>query len=115
MHAPLCRVILFVADVEQSVEFYGRVLGLSPLGPVNPEWTELDARTTRLALHKKRPFDPSGLGAPVKIAFLVQDFATERDRLAELGIELFNEFEWDGCHFADFHDLDGNSIQICTR
>lgn len=59
MPVQLKYVIQFVADMEQSVQFYRDTLGFS-LRFQSPEWTEFETGTTLLALHPASQANPPG-------------------------------------------------------
>ena len=123
MPAHIHRVILFVADIPKTAEFYTRAFGLVPVhDEVTSEiWLELDASGFRLALHQA--FGPDGpcqtpTGAPDnphKIVFLAEDVAAKRDALIALGVEMDDIHVFGEMQYCDGTDPEGHRFQIANR
>jgi predicted enzyme related to lactoylglutathione lyase len=90
-------------DFDESVRFYGDVLGL-PAGKLT------------LAI-----MDPAAFGAEFKplglpIAFQVDDVAAARERLEAEGVEFVSDIIDSGvCHQAIFRDPAGNQLDLHHR
>jgi catechol 2,3-dioxygenase-like lactoylglutathione lyase family enzyme len=71
MAVELAYIMLFVADMDQTILFYRDVLGFNLLFQ-SPEWTEFATGETRLALHPATAENPAG---KIQIGFHVEDLA----------------------------------------
>lgn len=119
--APLITGVDFVAvpaqDFEESVRFYGEVLGLE----AGKRWgnmpgAEFQAGNLTLAI-----MDPTAFGQEFKphglpIAFQVDDVAASRAQLEERGVKFVSDLIDSGvCHQAIFLDPAGNSLSLHHR
>jgi catechol 2,3-dioxygenase-like lactoylglutathione lyase family enzyme len=104
-------------DFDESVRFYGDVLGL----PAGKRWgnmpgAEFQAGNLTLAI-----MDPAAFGAEFKplglpIAFQVDDVAAARERLEAEGVEFVSDIIDSGvCHQAIFRDPAGNQLDLHHR
>lgn len=104
---------VWVTDLDESVEWYGR-LGIEP-GPRYATWQrmELDG-DTQFALHQgMREPGPS----TAVIAFRVDDLKQRIEELAGHGIEPIdpNITDTGAVRFVTYRDPDGNEIQVLER
>lgn len=104
---------VWVTDLDESVEWYGR-LGIEP-GPRYATWQRMElGGDTQFALHQ-------GLREPgpstAVIAFRVDDLEKKIAELAEAGIEPVDPTITDtsAVRFVTYHDPDGNEIQVLER
>jgi len=104
-------------DFDDSVRFYGEVLGLEP----GKRWgsmpvAEFQAGNLTLAI-----MEPTAFGAEFKplglpIAFQVDDVAAARERLEAEGVEFISDIIDSGvCHQAIFRDPAGNQLDLHHR
>ncbi len=89
--------MLFVKDLDRMVAFYAGTLGLKPIEETRLDnWVEFDSGGARFSLHAipaeianqieiSSPPKPRETGA-VKLSFETGDAASERRRLAALGV-----------------------------
>jgi catechol 2,3-dioxygenase-like lactoylglutathione lyase family enzyme len=106
-----------VTDMERSVEWYGRTLGLAQIGHGGFPEFQLGENVS-LYLMKlesverewKAPHD-----AP--IALRVADVDDARQELEQKGVEFFGgpTFDTGVCHMAHFRDPDGNVFMLHRR
>ena len=119
--APFITGVDFVAvpakDFEESVRFYGEVLGLE----AGKRWgnmpgAEFQAGNLTLAI-----MDPTAFGQEFKphslpIALQVDDVAAARERLEGEGVKFVTDIIDSGvCHQAIFHDPAGNQLDLHHR
>jgi catechol 2,3-dioxygenase-like lactoylglutathione lyase family enzyme len=86
-----CNVTVMVADMERSIEFYTRALGL-PLGfRAGNEWAQIEAPGLTIGLHPAREL-PSTVDASghqsMSLGFGVQDLAATITQLRQRGVAL---------------------------
>jgi catechol 2,3-dioxygenase-like lactoylglutathione lyase family enzyme len=109
----LVEVVLYVRDMPRAVSFYREVLGLA-VDDQSPHWTTFRTGACTLALHASED-RRVGSGEPDP-TFLVADAATERARLALLGVEVSELREpAAGVQVFDVRDPDGNRVSIESR
>jgi predicted enzyme related to lactoylglutathione lyase len=107
-----------VRDLARADEFYGRTLGLRRNPNSSGRWVEYEVREFTLALVSPevmgRDFEPRPHQMP--IALRVPDVAEAKRTLEGAGVE-FNGHVIDSgvCRIADFHDPDGNALQLHRR
>ena len=115
MIGSVSRIILFVEDVVAVAAFYRDRLGLSVVGEVDAGWTELNAGTINIALHKAGWHPSSGDGSPAKIVFQVEDVARAKAALEADGVAMSDIVAWEGIQFCDGRDPADNPFQISSR
>ena len=115
MIGSLFRVMLFVKDVPGVAAFYRDVMGLSVIGEIDPEWTELDAGGCRIALHKAYGHGEGGEGSPVKIVFQCNDVPGTKAALEAKGVKMTDITAAHGVQYCDGGDPAGNRFQISNR
>jgi catechol 2,3-dioxygenase-like lactoylglutathione lyase family enzyme len=118
---PFITGVDFVAvparDFDESVRFYGEVLGL----PAGKRWgnmpgAEFQAGNLTLAI-----MEPTAFGAEFKphslpVAFQVDDVAAARERLEAEGVEFVGDILDSGvCHQTFFRDPAGNQLDLHHR
>ena len=113
----LKRAMLFVKDLPSMARFYGDTLGLNPIPETRTDsWIEFE---TGFALHAIPPHIADGIeilspprpreNHPIKLAFAVDDLASECERLEGLGVKTI-QTRWGTC---DAVDPEGNIFQLC--
>lgn len=101
------RVNVMVADMDKSVEFYTKKLGLTLLNQYGPNYAEVQAPDLLIGLHPKS--DKTTMGDNISIGFGTKVFDKQVKELKSLGIDV--ELEVDGwIRLAYFKDLDGNVL-----
>ena len=113
---PLARgldyVYYWVADMDRALGFYRGVLGLQPVGPVNPGWTEFDLDGRRFALHGA----VGGEHVPPKggtVAFRVERLDDARIVLERHGVAIVHEGQaGPAVRFLSVLDPDGNTVDL---
>ena len=128
--AGLLETCLYVDDMERSRDFYGRVLGLSPLFTedrisvfrmLNGTVLILFARGSTLEAVTTPggtipPHDGSG---PIHFALAIPDGSLEtwRDHLMACGVSIESEVTWSKGrgHSLYFRDPDGHAAELATR
>jgi len=112
---PISRVMLFVRDVPKVAAFYRDMLGLQTLGEITPEWVELQAGNSNVALHKAaKPLKERG-DASAKIVFGVHDVDSVKAVLEKRGAKMGKIHSFDGIKICDGKDPEGNQFQISSR
>lgn len=113
----LAYVILYVKDTETSVKFYRDVLGMK-VDAQHPGWVELNAGTTKIALHNDDGKNRSGKSHQSVLVFNVDNVFEAYESLKASGV-MFQSDPQKVCEDAekvgistDFEDLDGNLISI---
>ena len=107
-------LIYFCGDMAAMRAFYTDVLGLAIVPSATfalDEWTELDAGTFRLCLHKAgKPGSPPHNRN--KLVFRVADVAAARAHLIARGVAMGKHHHWDEIDACDGRDPEGNAFQI---
>jgi len=104
-------------DFEESVRFYGEVLGL----PAGKRWgnmpgAEFQAGNLTLAIMEPTAFGMEFHAHRLPIALQVDDVAEARTRLERQGVAFVGETIDSGvCHQAIFHDPAGNLLDLHHR
>jgi catechol 2,3-dioxygenase-like lactoylglutathione lyase family enzyme len=124
----LVEVVLVVQDIERSLDFYGRVLGLELISP-----TALPVKFLRIGppgpdVPQQVVLVPAGLaggGAPgaerkrvlhhIGLSVAPEDYAAERARLAAEGLSIRSgEHPFLPVEAFYLDDPDGNEVEIVT-
>ena len=104
-------------DFEESVRFYGEVLGL----PAGKRWGDLPGAEFQAGDLTVAVMDPTAFGQEFRphslpIAFQVDDVAAAREQLEAQGVEFVADTIDSGvCHQAIFRDPAGNSLDLHHR
>jgi predicted enzyme related to lactoylglutathione lyase len=104
-------------DFEESVHFYGTVLGLPPV----KRWgsmpgAEFQAGNLTLAVMEPTAFGQEFRTHGLPIAFQVDDVAAAREQLEAQGVKFVADTMDSGvCHQAIFLDPAGNSLNLHHR
>jgi lactoylglutathione lyase len=108
----LGAIVLLVADMEKSIEFYKGILEL-PLKHQSEDWTEFFSNGTILALHPAKKKEKTKAALTMLVGFMVNDLDTTIKRLKEKEVKFFKEptEEPFGKH-AIFVDPDEHLISI---
>src|SRR5215207_10624956 len=106
-----------VKDFDESVHFYGTVLGLPELN----RWgsmpgCEFQAGNLTLAIMEPTAFGQEFRPHGLPIALAVDDVEAAREHLQAAGVEFFGETMDSGvCHQAFFNDPAGNTLDLHHR
>jgi len=108
----LGAIILLVADMKKSIEFYQGILGL-PLKHQSEDWTEFFSNGTMLALRVARNKEKTKAALTILVGFMVNDLDATVKRLKEMKVKFFKEPREEpfGKH-AIFEDPDEHMISI---
>jgi predicted enzyme related to lactoylglutathione lyase len=119
--SPTITGVDFVAvpskDIEESVHFYGTVLGL----PFVKRWGDMPAAEFQAGNLTLAVMDPTAFGQEFKphsspLAFQVDDVAAAREQLEAQGVQFVTDTIDSGvCHQAIFLDPSGNSLDLHHR
>ena len=108
----LGAVILFVSDMNKSVQFYRETLNL-PLKKESDEWTEFFNKETVLALHPARHKENLKSGQHILLGFSASDFDDTINKLKEKGVVFFKNPKEEGFgKHAIIEEPDGHLISI---
>ena len=120
MSIHLEHAIVFVTDMQRSLDFYCNIIGLKA-AMTSPGWSELDAGPgPKLALHTTRetaPALPRSHTLPpgqVQLAFIVTDIDVLCDSLRASGAPLEGPMDQPeiGLRSAYVRDPDGTALQL---
>ncbi len=105
-------IILLVADMKKSIEFYKGILEL-PLKHQSEDWTEFFSNGTILALHPAKKKEKTKAALTILVGFMVIDLDATVKRLKEKNVRFFKEPREEpfGKH-AIFVDPDEHLISI---
>jgi lactoylglutathione lyase len=108
----LGAIILLVADMKKSVEFYKDILGL-PLKYQSEDWTEFFSNGTLLALHPAKEREKTKSAPTTLVGFMINDLDSTVKLLKEKKVKFFKEPREEpfGKH-AIFKDPDDHLISI---
>lgn len=108
----LGAIILLVADMKKSIEFYQGILGL-PLKHQSEDWTEFFSNGTMLALRVAKNKEKTKAALTILVGFMVNDLDVTVKRLKEMKVKFFKEPREEpfGKH-AIFEDPDKHMISI---
>lgn len=109
-------IILYVTDMAAAIAFYRDRLGI-PVKSESPEWSELDTKGVKLALHvldQKVPFHHPAIP---DVVFDVHDVRAAHAALRERQVKIHDLKQvWSGGEVvgvaAELHDPDGNRLSI---
>ncbi len=112
MLTKLGAIILLVADMKKSIEFYKDILGL-PLKYQSEEWTEFFSNGTILALRAAKEREKTKSALTMLAGFMINDLDATVKRLKENKVKFFKEPREEpfGKH-AIFEDPDNHLISI---
>jgi catechol 2,3-dioxygenase-like lactoylglutathione lyase family enzyme len=107
-----CRVNVMVSNMDASVEFYSKTLGLDLVNLYGDHYAEIQAPGLLLGLH---PASGKVLfGTNISIGFGVRNFDDTIANLEQKGIEFkLGDEEW--VRLASFSDLDGNPLYLAEN
>src|SRR5215813_4276215 len=108
------RFIIFTPDVGRLANFYATSFGLSKVGDVDEEWTELDAGVCKIAFHKISEKGTNRDGW-TKLVFGSKDVQGEKVRLENMGVKMSEITIFGEIQLCDGRDPDGNYFQISSR
>jgi lactoylglutathione lyase len=108
----LGAIILLVADMKKSIEFYKGILDL-PLKHQSEDWTEFFSNGTMLALRLAKKKEKTKAALTILVGFMVNDLDATVKRLKEMKVKFFKEPREEpfGKH-AIFEDPDEHMISI---
>lgn len=114
-------VILYVADLDASIEFYGALLGL-PVSTRSDTYAEFRLSNVKLGLYDRTALPeligrPAAGGGSAEILFLVEDVDAEAERLRGRGAEILAgplDRPW-GHRTLHLADPDGHVIELAQE
>ncbi|MHA2098716.1 MAG: VOC family protein [Candidatus Kariarchaeaceae archaeon] len=110
----ISHVVVYVSNMERSVEFYTQKLGL-PLRSKSDHWSEVGGTENGVyvGIHYSNIPERDHRNS-TDISFLVDDVLEVRKSLEERGIEFYDEITKVGpnASFTSFYDPDGNNLSI---
>ena len=89
------NVILAVKDLDKSVEFYNKILGL-PIKNKRENWVDLGQSGALLSLHpasQSSPHSGSSIDNGILISFVIGDVASAVDELKSKNVKIFREIQ----------------------
>lgn len=104
-------VLVYVADVAESVKWYQQVLDLSVIYQ-DAGFATLGVGEQRLALHAREPARGSENSLGGMPVFSLDNYQEAKATLIERGCEFFFENQTPSAIFGSFRDPDGNPLQI---
>lgn len=105
-------VVLLVANMKRSINFYKNILGL-PIKRRSRDWTEFFNNGTVLALHPAKKKDKLKSGSTMLIGFMVNDLDYSVKQLKKKKVKFFKQLKKEpfGKHTIVL-DPDGHLISI---
>ena len=85
------NVILAVKDLDKSIEFYNKILGL-PIKNKRENWVDLGQSGALLSLHpasQSSPHSGSSIDNGILISFVIGDVASAVDELKSKNVKIF--------------------------
>ena len=89
------NVILAVKDLDTSIEFYNKILGL-PIKNKRANWVDLGQSGALLSLHpasQSSPHSGSSIDNGILISFVIGDVASAVDELKSKNVKIFREIQ----------------------
>ena len=89
------NVILAVKDLDKSIEFYNKILGL-PIKNKRENWVDLGQSGALLSLHpasQSSPHSGSSIDNGILISFVIGDVASAVDELKSKSVKIFREIQ----------------------
>ena len=108
------NVTIMVADMDEAVRFYTRVLGLDLEFRGGDHWAIVTGPGLTIGLHPKGEHGPGSepdRGSGVSIGFEVEDLAAVRAQLEAEGVS-FETSSDEFVELAYFHDPDGTTLYL---
>jgi lactoylglutathione lyase len=110
----ISHLVVYVANMENSIEFYHEILGL-PIRMQSDHWTEVGGSENGvfIGLHPTQKKIVAS-DYSIDIAFQVEDIRDEREQLEQRGVVFYDEItqisptSW----YTSFRDPDGNNLSI---
>ena len=89
------NVILAVKDLDKSLEFYNKILGM-PIKNKRANWVDLGQSGALLSLHpasQSSPHSGSSIDNGILISFVIGDVASAVDELKSKNVKIFREIQ----------------------
>ena len=89
------NVILAVKDLNKSIEFYNKILGL-PIKNKRENWVDLGQSGALLSLHpasQSSPHSGSSIDNGILISFVIGDVASAVDELKSKNVKIFRKIQ----------------------
>lgn len=89
------NVILAVKDMDKSIEFYNKILGL-PIKNKRENWVDLGQSGALLSLHpasQSSPHSGSSIDNGILISFVIGDVASAVNELKSKNVKIFREIQ----------------------
>ena len=108
---------IYTQDLERSIKFYGKTLGLKRNEKAHPEWPEFETGNLTLLLTSPEKTGTKFSASVGAVALRVPDVAEAMKKLEAEGVEFDFEEVYDSgvCHMAFFKDPDGNALMLHNR
>ena len=107
-------VTVYVSDLNRSVEFYTKTLGLGLKMHIPGHWAQVESPGLSIGLHPSGPKSPRpGISESLMIGFLVDKMDLARGELVGKGVKFKGDVLDDGqLLIAHFSDPDGNPLYL---
>ena len=89
------NVILAVKDLDKSIEFYNKILGL-PIKNKRENWVDLGQSGALLSLHpasQSSPHSGSSIDNGILVSFVIGDVASAVNELKSKNVKIFREIQ----------------------
>jgi len=89
------NVILAVKDLDKSIEFYNKILGM-PIKNQRANWVDLGQSGALLSLHpasQSSPHSGSSIDNGILISFVIGDVASAVNELRSKNVKIFREIQ----------------------
>ena len=106
---------IFVSDMDRSIEFYTKILGLRLTQRFGNHWAQVEAGRLTIGLHPASPQNTAGRNGSVTIGFVLSSPIDEAvQALLAKGVKFRGPIAVDpnAGKFATFEDPDGNALYI---
>ncbi len=107
----LALSIIYVDELDRAVDFYGKVLGLSPAASA-PGWVRFDLNGAALILRRGRAVPQNGHDGKTRFALQVENLDEECRRMKEKGVECGAAARADFGREAIIPDPEGNVVEL---
>ena len=114
------RYIFFTNNVDRMVSFYRDTMEMEVVDPPKAmdydaeDWVQLASGGLEIGIHRAGKPGCGGQNRN-KLAFIVEDVGTAREKLRDRGIRLGKHHRNSQFECCDFRDPDGNVLQVSSR
>lgn len=114
MISSLDSIIIYVSDLDRSINWYQETLGLK-IAAQHGHFATFQLGGVRLSLHAA-DLSPDAKRADTSMpVFLVEDYKSTIESMEKKGVNFIYENQIPTARFGTFLDPDGNPIQIIER